>query len=406
MKIALVSPYDLAYPGGVTEHVTALAEGLHRRGHDVLLLGPHSGVVNGPPWLLPLSRRVVGVPVAGTTARMGVSPLVYRRLRHIFRQEQFDVIHLQEPLTPGLNWWALALARQQCDAVTIGTFHAYHERRGWLYRLGRPVLLRLFNKLDGMIAVSEAARRFSCYQFPGAYQVIPNGIDVQRFSPPHLPATRTIKTDITILFVGRQDRRKGFDTLFEAFLRLKPSMPALRLRVVGPFEHRAQRHYLEFACSRGVTDLSFVGYIPPEGLPGWYHRADIFCAPSTGCESFGIVLLEAMAARLPVVASDIAGYRSVVSHGTNGLLVPPQQPAALADALHKLIINPALQRHLGANGYQTAQQHNWDLIIDRTLRYYSDMLANFQPRPAHFDANRRCPSRRQTHYVQRSRTQI
>lgn len=335
MKIALVSPYDLAYPGGVTEHVTALAGGLHRLGHRVLLLGPFSGTSTKTPWLRPISRQVVGVPVAGTVARMGISPLVFRRLRHIFQQEQFDVIHVQEPLTPGLNWWALLLAQQQPEAVTIGTFHAYHEQRGRLYRLARPLLRRFFNKLDGLIAVSEAARSFSSHQFPGPYQVIPNGINVQRFAPSTSTASESPMDSITILFVGRQDRRKGFGTLFEAFLQLKPAVPALRLCVVGPFEQRIQRRYLQLARHRGVTDVTFAGYISPETLPAWYHRADIFCAPSTGCESFGIVLLEAMAAHLPVVASDITGYRSVVTQGFNGLLVPPKQPATLAHALQK-----------------------------------------------------------------------
>ncbi len=410
MNIALVSPYDLAYPGGVTEHVTALADGLHRRGHQVLLLGPFSGASAKPPWLHAVSGRVVGVPVAGATARMDASPLAYHRLRHVFRRHPFDVIHLQEPLTPGLNWWALRLAQQQPDAVTVGTFHAFHEQPGRLYRLGRPLLQRFFNKLDGLIAVSEAARSFSSHQFPGPYQVIPNGIDVRRFAPPAAPAAKLPGNGITILFVGRQEPRKGFGTLFKAFLQLKPAVPGLRLHVVGPFEAHSRRRYLETALRRGVTDVTFAGYISPEALPACYHQADIFCAPSTGCESFGIVLLEAMSAHLPVVASNIAGYRSVISHGHNGWLTPPQQPAALAAALHKLIDNPALRQQLGRNGYQTAQQHSWDLIIDQTLRYYSDTLVGHQARPenwpAHLSAHRRRPSRRQTNYVQRSRTQV
>ncbi|GAB4453573.1 MAG: glycosyltransferase family 4 protein [Anaerolineae bacterium] len=410
MNIALVTPYDLAYPGGVTEHVTALAAGLRRRGHDVLLLGPYSGAGAPPPWLVPLSRRVVGVPVAGAVAHVAASPLAFGRLRHLFRRERFDVIHLHEPLTPGLNWWALRLAGHQPMAVTIGTFHAYHEQRGRLYRLGRPLLQRFFNKLDGLIAVSEAARNFSSRQFPGPYQIIPNGIDVQRFAKPAAPANPLPGNGINILFVGRQEPRKGFDTLFEAFVRLKPSLPQLRLHVVGPFDRRNRHHYLELARRRGVTDITFAGYITPKALPTCYHHADIFCAPSTGCESFGIVLLEAMAAHLPVVASDIAGYRGVITHGRNGWLTPPRQPVALAEALHTLATNPALRGQLGRNGYQTAQQHNWDLIIDRTLRYYSDTLASHQPRPenwpAYLTATRRCPSRRQTNYVQRSRPQV
>ena len=245
LRIALISPYDLAYPGGVTEHITALARGLHQKGHSVVVLGPYSTKQHSQlPLLKPLTRHVVCIPVAGTIARIGVSVTAYHRLKRVLQQQQFDVVHLQEPLTPGITWWALTLVKRYTEAVTIGTFHAYHEYPGRLYRLGRPVLHKLFQKLDGLIAVSEAAQQFSNRRFPGRYRIIPNGIDITRFNHPARGTYPSLSRGITILFVGREDQRKGFDTLFQAFVQLKSAHLNLQLLVVGPFSGRTQKHYL------------------------------------------------------------------------------------------------------------------------------------------------------------------
>ncbi|MCB0195817.1 MAG: glycosyltransferase family 4 protein [Anaerolineae bacterium] len=373
MKIALVSPYDFPYPGGVTEHVKALAWGLQRRGHEVQIFAAsssHPG--NGQSNVRVMTRRIAKVPIGGTIARVGFSLLNYHGVKTILQQERFDVIHLQEPLIPGLTWWFLMLAAPHI--ATVGTFHAYHEQPHWLYWQGRSLFGKLFAKLDSLIAVSPSARDFAGQLFPGEYHVIPNGVDLNRFGRPWDLAPKSVASDVTILFVGRPEPRKGFITLFEAFCALQPRYPHLKLRVVGPFDDKQSQMYHHLALTRGVTGLEFMGYVAPECLPRFYHQADIFCAPSTGCESFGIVLLEAMAAELPVVASDITGYRALVQPEQEGLLLPPDQADIWAVALRSLIEQPEQRRRMGQWGRMKATQYNWDYVVDQTLAVYNDTV--------------------------------
>lgn len=389
MKIALVSPYDFPYPGGVTEHITALAAGVQERGHEVHILaacsashsrtGANTRVV---------TNKIISVPVGGAMARVGLSPFSYRRLRHILQREAFDVIHLHEPLTPGIAWYVLLHSDTLSGPVTIGTFHAYHENPNWFYVRGRPIFSRFFARLDGLIAVSGAACRFASRLFPGDYRIIPNGVDLNRFGqtngvgPQSAPADAPGKT--TILFVGRLDRRKGFLHLLQAFMRIKPHYPHLCLKVVGPFDPRNCGSYRKLGEAHGVTDIEFVGYVPPEQLPDIYRGADIFCAPSIGFESFGIVLLEAMAAGLPVVASDIVGYRSVMVHGQEGLLVPPGQPEALAQALGRLIDDDHLRHAMARRGRLKAGRYDWGQIVDQVLEVYYDTMEHKMKTPSPF----------------------
>lgn len=412
MKIALVSPYDFPYPGGVTEHTIALANGLRRRGHNVHILAACSGDKGKQvPHTLAVTHHVTKFPIGGTVARVGLSPLSYVRIKKILHQEAFDVIHLQEPLTPSITWWTLIHARTLPNVVTIGTFHAYHEQPNWFYKHGRPIFGKLFSRLNSLIAVSKAAYHFAYQMFPGDYHIIPNGIDLNRFGKTvdtHHPGAEPNKK-VTILFVGRLDRRKGFFNLLEAFINIKSAYPQARLQVVGPFEPKHYRPYQKIAQARGVTDIDFVGYVSPEELPTFYHQADIFCAPSIGFESFGIVLLEAMAAGLPIVASNIAGYRSIITDGVEGLLVAPGQPAPLAKALEQLLNRPHLRHKMGQRGRLKANQYSWDLIVDKTLKVYEDTFR--RTTKSHAITLYRAKTdghvqRRQPNHVQRSSTQI
>lgn len=418
MKIALVSPYDFPYPGGVTEHIIALAKKLRQRGYDVHIIAACSGYQGENfPNTRVVTHKVTAVPIAGAMARVGVSPLSYIRIRKILQRETFDVIHLHEPLTPSITWPVLSYAQTLPGTVSIGTFHAYHEQPNWLYAHGRPIFARFFAKLDSLIAVSEAARDFAHRMFPGDYCIIPNGIDLSRFgkapetSPAANPPGPNKKT--TLLFVGRLDRRKGFLNLLETFFKIKPDYPNLQLKVVGPFDSKACEPYQKMAQAHHVTDIEFVGYIAPEKLPEYYHSADIFCAPSIGYESFGLVLLEAMAAGLPLVASDIAGYRSVVTDGREGLLVPPGQPSRLARALRQLLDNPHQRYQMGQRGRLKAAGYSWDRIVDEILvvyRYTIERKKKSQARQlgrikSEVRASRRI-WRRQANHVDRSSTQI
>ncbi|MBE7474492.1 MAG: hypothetical protein DPW09_32885 [Anaerolineae bacterium] len=375
MKIALISPYDFPYPGGVTEHIIALAREARRRGHEVHILAACSGDRGEIfPQTRPVTRRVMSIPIAGAVARVGLSPTSYARIKRILQREAFDVIHLHEPLTPSITWWTLWHASRMSQAVTIGTFHAYHERPNWLYARGRPIFGQLFSRLDGLIAVSEAAREFAYRMFPGNYQIIPNGVDLHRFGRTDRIEKKDPHRPLTILFVGRLDKRKGFPILLEAFLALKPLYPQAQLQVVGPFSPKEGEYYQKIARARHVTGLDLVGYVSPERLPAFYQQADIFCAPSIGFESFGIVLLEAMAAGLPIVASNIAGYRTVLTDGREGRLTPPGDPQALARMLARLIEQPGLRQTMGRQGRLTASRYSWEQIGNEILEAYRETI--------------------------------
>ena len=400
MNIVLVSPYDITYPGGVSEHVTALARGLASRGHGVHVLAVCSQRQPHPsPLVRPVTTTVLRVSVGGTVARIGISPVSYFRIKKILHSMTVDVVHLQEPLVPGLNWWSLLLTTRLPETVTIGTFHAFREDSSGMWQLGLPVLNPLFSRLDALIAVSEAAQEFASRWFPGDYTIIPNGIELERFGS-NVCRTRPERQVVTILFVGRLEKRKGFETLLKAFIRLKSSNRLVRLQVVGPIDNQKRQFYERMARSRGVTDIEFTGYIPPPQLPAYYQNADIFCAPAVGDESFGIVLLEAMAAGLPVVASDIAGYRTVIASGQEGILVPPARPEALARALQYLIEQPQRRNDMGLRGKQKAKNYSWDSIVEQTLAVYVDTFSRVQKRSLHLsDVGGTAQPRRHIEYV-------
>ncbi len=376
MKIAFISPYDFPYPGGVTEHIVGLAGGVKRRGHKVHILAACSGYQGKTfPGTEIITPNVTPIPIGGAVARVGLSPRSYGSLKKILRREAFDVIHLHEPLAPSITWLVLMQSQALARTALIGTFHAYHDRPNWFYLRGRPIFNRFFARLDKSIAVSSAARDFANSMFPADYQVIPNGVDLDRFSRrTGVSSNACASNKVTVLFVGRLDKRKGFLSLLKAYIQLKPRYPQLQLKVVGPFDPKDSHDYRKFARSHRVTDVDFVGYVSPERLPEFYHNADIFCAPSIGYESFGIVLLEAMAAGLPIVASNIAGYRAVVTDGLEGILVPPNNLDSLTAALCQLIDNPALRRQMGQWGRKKAGRYSWDHIADRILQLYQDTI--------------------------------
>ena len=368
MKIAMVSPYDFTWPGGVTAHVTQLARELGRSGHAVQVLAPHS-----PPresqdadLHVPLGRSVP-LPSGGSIARVSLSWWLYPKIRALLRKEQFDVIHLHEPMAPILPLCVLEFS----DSVNIGTFHASYARQH-LYRITHPIIKRWQQRLHGNIAVSPAARRYVNNTFPGDYEIIPNGIDFKHFSTNVAPMPQYQDGKINILFVGRLEKRKGLRYLLEAYGKLKWDLPNIRLIVVGP--GNPDKESYRVMSSQNLQDVEFVGRVSYDDLPRYYASADIFCSPATGAESFGIVLLEAMSASKPVVASDIEGFRGVMTHGEQGLFVPKKDSNAMAEALGMLARDPELRRKLGGNGNRLAEGYRWEVIAGRVEAYYKTCL--------------------------------
>jgi len=256
--------------------------------------------------------------------------------------------------------------------VNIGTFHATRPR-SWGYWFWRPWLNQWTPKLDGRIAVSQPALDFISQYFPGDYTIIPNGIDLDHFDKHTEPFEEYLDGKINILFVGRLEKRKGFRYLLEAYRYLKRENPNIRLIVVGPL-NKMRLHYKFITRGYSLKDVVYVGYASSEDLPRYYHTADIFCAPATGGESFGIVLLEGMAASKPIVATNISGYASVISREVDGLLVNPKDVKTLAGALDLLINDKELRERLGTEGRKKAVQFTWDKVARRVMDYYEETL--------------------------------
>ena len=367
MKVCLVSPYDFVHPGGVAEHVRHLAEELRRRDHEVTILAPSSrvGDDHGIPGYVRIGRSV---PVRGngSVARIALSFHLVRRVRSLLDRAAFDVVHYHQPLVPGVPITTLRLHR----GANVGTFHAM-ARRNLGYYYGRPVLARYFHRLHGLICVSEPAREFISRYFPGDYRIVPNGIDTARFRPDQ-PIVEELRSAgmATILFVGRMEQRKGLPTLLDAYARLRHLRADVRLVVVGD---GPMRWAYERRCEAdGVPDVTFLGHVSGQVLPRIYASSDIFCAPATGGESFGIVLLEAMASGVPVVASAIPGFSQVISSGSEGLLVPPRDPRAWARALDTLVADRAARRRMGETGVRTARGYDWRVVVDGILGVYAE----------------------------------
>ena len=366
MKIALVSPYDWTVSGGVNSHCARLREQFLARDHQVRIVAPSSSPVEEDD-VITIGKRPLSVPASGSLARISLSLTLAPPVRRVLAEEQFDVVHVHAPFMPMLPIHFLRYA----EAVKVGTFHASREKAQFFYSWGRRHLRRWFRQLDGKIAVSSAASGFVEQYFPGYYNIIPNGVDIERFSAeaPPLPEYQDGKQNI--LFVGRPEKRKGLDTLIRAYERVKAQRPDTRLIVVGAGKFD---RYQRDVRARRLADVVFNSYVSYEELPRYHQTADVFCAPATGFESQGIVILEAMAAGLPIVASNIEGYAGVLTHDVQGLLVLPGDDAGLADALLQLLGDAGRRRRMAAQGRRRAQEFSWQRVSQQILSYYERLL--------------------------------
>lgn len=364
MKIALVSPYDYPYPGGVTEHIVHLAAEFRTRGHEVHIIAPQSESMHAQVGeIVHPVGSVVPVPANGSVARISLSLRLSRKVKEILEREEFDVIHLHEPLLPALPVTVL----RHSHSLNVGTFHAFAQSN-YAYFYGKPILRYFVRRLHGRIAVSPPARDFVSEYFPGDYQIIPNGIDFDQFATPAEPMESLREGGPNILFVGRLEKRKGLKYLLRAMAGVWAHFPEARLIVVGAGP--LLDDYKKLVESHRLENVVFAGFVSSEQLRRYYRSCDVFCAPSTGQESFGIVLLEAMASGKPMVASDIPGYRFVVTHGVEGFLVPPKDEQALALSLVRLLSDAELRAKMGQAGLKRAEEFSWDKVAGRVLDFY------------------------------------
>ena len=369
MKIGLVSPYDYSHPGGVIVHVSYLAHYLRLMGNDVKIIAPvrKKGTRYFDEDVTSVGRPVP-IPYGGATARIPLSPWLPYQVKHVLNKENFDILHLHEPFIPMLCLSMLTESR----VTNVGTFHAYHER-AIPYWLGRSTMRKLGRKLHGKIAVSKPALTFISRYLPAEYRIIPNGVDTQHYTPDGAVRKEYKDGKLNILFVGRLEERKGVDDLIHACAIVKESYKDFRLIIVGP--GLKLRYQYELLAKRLLNDHAiFTKFVTFDELPQYYRTADIFCAPATGGESFGIVLLEAMASGTPVVATDIPGYASVVTDGHDGLLARAQDRHSIAEKLLTLINDKALRIKLAENGLRTSDKYSWQNVSRQVMDYYQELL--------------------------------
>jgi phosphatidylinositol alpha-mannosyltransferase len=365
LKIGIVSPYGYPSPGGVNEHVRYTYEALRQMGHDVWIITSKYGRQRESEG--PVIRLGTGwaFPANGSMGRVTLGWRFKQQARDVLEAHRFDVLHFHEPFVPFLSPTFLDAS----TTTNVATFHAFGGFSP-SYWIGRRFAGRLAARLHGRIAVSGAARHFIDRYFPGEYRIIPNGVDLERFTGAE-PYEELRDGTLNILFVGRLEERKGLIHLLKAYHRLRKRHVDARLLVCGAGPKL--REYRRFVGLRGIHDVEFLGRVTDDQKARYFASADIFCAPSTGQESFGIVLLEAMAAGVPIVASDIHGYKRVVERNVQGVLVEPKNPRALAAALYALARDPELRHEMGEAGRRRAPEYSWDRVTERIVDYYYEV---------------------------------
>ncbi|MCH8050648.1 MAG: glycosyltransferase family 4 protein [Chloroflexi bacterium] len=372
MKIALVSPYDWGVPGGVNRHVFNLSQHFLRRGHDVTVVAPASKRSSEePPYLHVIGHSAIGLPVSGSVANISMSYNLSSRVKRLLAREQFDIVHIHEPFAPLLPFQFVRFSQ----ATNIATFHAARDSGSRVYAYTQFIIQQWWHRIHGRIAHSQAALDLIGKYFDDDFRIIPSGIDYARFAAETPPIPELMDSKRNIVFVGRQEQRKGLPYLIEAFAKLKTEMPQTRLIIVGPDGgiRPACERYIE---ENNVEDVVFTDYVAEEELPRYYRSGDVFCAPNTGHESLGLILLEAMASGLPIVASRIPGFAAVVKDGEQGLLVPPRDSEALCEALKRLLSDAGMREEMGRAAALHARNWSWDEVSSEVLAFYEETAAN------------------------------
>lgn len=361
MKIGIVNPYSWDVPGGVGFHIRDLALKFRSRGHDVRVLTPSSSR-DLPDWISSAGQSV-SVPFNGSVANISVSPAALRRTRRWLADNAFDVVHVHEPVVPSVSMAAAMLS----SAPLVGTFHAALGRS--VSRAIASAPMRLYMERIGVrIAVSEEARRTLIEHHGGDAVIIPNGVETASFRRASTDS-RWMATDSrpVIIFLGRLDEpRKGLSVFAGAIEGVLDKMPGARFLIAG----RGDAPEIRRQVARFGDSVSFLGGISDEEKASLLAGASLYVAPQTGGESFGIVLVEAMAARTAVVASDIPAFRAVLEDGRAGVLFETGSSAALVDQLLGLLADKARLEGLSEAGQRASLQYDWEVVADKVFEVY------------------------------------
>lgn len=360
MRVGIVCPYSLTLPGGVQGQVLSLGSALRSKGLDVRILGP----CDGPPPDPSVTPLGDSLPTAanGSVAPIAPDPSAQLRLIRALRDERFDVVNVHEPIAPGVTQTALVFKSQPL----VGTFHAAGESAG--YRWLNPVVRWLARRLDVRCAVSEDARRMASGALGGDYELLFNGVDLDVYDH-HRARASSLGSDgvPTILFLGRHEPRKGLAVLLEAMAEL-PAGVRLWVASDGPETDELRRRFA------GDVRVEWLGRLTETEKHERLRAADVFCAPSLGGESFGVVLLEAMAADTAVVASNLPGYANVARADRDAVLVPPGDPSALASGLRRVLESPSLRADLVASGSARAEEFSMSHLADRYISIFERVV--------------------------------
>ncbi|BEP16104.1 glycosyltransferase family 4 protein [Acidothermaceae bacterium B102] len=384
MRVGIVCPYTWHVPGGVQAHIRDLAEELIREGHHVSVIASADDDEPLPPYVEP-AGRAVPVRYNGSVARLTFGPISNARVRRWLREGEFDVLHVHEPAAPSLS----LLACYAADGPIVATFHAANPRSRWM-RVGTPALTPALEKIRARIAVSSAARRTLVEHFGGDAVVIPNGVDVEAFrgaSP--LPGREP--NGATVGFLGRFDEpRKGFAVLLAAFVALAPSRPELRLLVAGPGD---AQDVLDDLPPDLAARVDFLGMVSDADKVRFFQSIDVYVAPNVGQESFGVILLEAAAAGVPIVASDLDAFARVLDDGVAGELTAVGDVASLTAGLARVLDDPVRRQQLRAGGDVVARRYDWASVAHRVLEVYETVTAGAEATVSEDDATESLISR-------------
>ena len=359
MRIGLVAPYPWDVPGGVVAHVRDLAETLIGFGHDVSVIAPVDDEDAALPSYVVRAGRTVPVPFNGSVSRLIFGPVSATRVRRWIHDGGFDVLHLHSPETLSLSLLALFNAR----GPMVATFHAANPRSRIMAMLQSPLQVQM-EKLNGRIAVSPAARKTIVDHLGGDAVLIPNGVHVDRFATAE-PLPGWPRAGGALGFVGRVDEpRKGLSVLLDALALLSRSHPDVQLLVAGPGTVRAL-----------PANVTMLGQVSDEVKAQVFRSVDVFVAPNTGGESFGIILLEAMAAGTPIVASDLDAFRRVLGDGQSGALATVSDPESFAHACAALLDEPARRRRYAEAGGRAVRRYDWSVVAGEVVHVYDTAIA-------------------------------
>jgi phosphatidylinositol alpha-mannosyltransferase len=361
VKVGIVCPYDWSAPGGVQVHVRDLAVALQRLGHEVSVLAPCDDDIDLPPYVVSAGGAVT-LSYNGSKAKVAFGPVTTRRVRKWIRKGEFDVLHVHEPLSPSVSILSCWAAR----GPVVATWHSSMQRSRALAAM-YPLAQTALEKVSARIAVSEAARQTLVEHMGGDAVLIPNGVDCSAFGGVD-PLPGWPGQGHSLLFLGRIDEpRKGLQVLLEALPAIAERHPEVRLLVAGPGDVDEFRHALPAEVAARVE---FLGLVSEEVKARAFVSADVYVAPNTGGESFGIVLLEAMASGTPVLASDIEAFRRVVDGGRAGATFVNEDPADLARVAVALLDDAEERARLGREGLLRAEEFDWETVAKRVVEVY------------------------------------